>query len=362
MARVCLNMIVKDEAHVLRRCLRSVRSFIDGWAIVDTGSTDGTQALIQEELEGLPGELFERPWVDFGHNRTEAIALAGSQWDYLYFIDADEELVLPEGWTRPELNAPAYLVKYLHDSITYQRPSLVSARLPWRYVGVLHEHLDCGQPVPGEPLDGPLVIYRAEGARSLDPLKFQRDAEVLERALRAEPANTRYRFYLAQSHRDAGNLETALDQYRHRARQGGWAEEVYVSLLQAARLLERLGRPPAEVGQAYLAAHTARPSRAEALVDLARFFREQGDHATAYRFARKALDLPPSPDILFVEPEATGWRAQDEAAVSAYWVGRPAECRDRCRALLASGALPQDQVPRVATNLDYALRALGESG
>ena len=56
-------------------------------------------------------------------------------------------------------------------------------------------------------------------------------------------ANTRYRFYLAQSLRDAGNLEVALEHYRRRARQGGWAEEVYVSLLQAARLNPALEAP-----------------------------------------------------------------------------------------------------------------------
>jgi hypothetical protein len=34
---VCLNMIVKNEADVIRRCLDSVRPIIDRWVIVDTG-------------------------------------------------------------------------------------------------------------------------------------------------------------------------------------------------------------------------------------------------------------------------------------------------------------------------------------
>ena len=36
---LCLNMIVKNEAHVIRRCLDSVRPFVSHWVIVDTGST-----------------------------------------------------------------------------------------------------------------------------------------------------------------------------------------------------------------------------------------------------------------------------------------------------------------------------------
>jgi glycosyltransferase involved in cell wall biosynthesis len=65
----CLNMIVKNEARVIRRCLDSARPIIDFWVIVDTGSTDGTQEAIRRHLDGLPGELIERPWVDFAHNR-----------------------------------------------------------------------------------------------------------------------------------------------------------------------------------------------------------------------------------------------------------------------------------------------------
>ena len=38
---ITLCMIVKDETHVIERCLRSVAPFVDRYDITDTGSTDG---------------------------------------------------------------------------------------------------------------------------------------------------------------------------------------------------------------------------------------------------------------------------------------------------------------------------------
>ncbi|WP_338400139.1 glycosyltransferase [Streptomyces graminilatus] len=86
---LCLCMIVKNEAQVIERCLSSVRHLIDHWVISDTGSTDGTQELIRKTLDGIPGELHEEPWVDFGHNRTANIQRARGKADYLLTLDAD---------------------------------------------------------------------------------------------------------------------------------------------------------------------------------------------------------------------------------------------------------------------------------
>lgn len=44
---ICLNMIVKNEIHVLKRCFDSLLEHIDYWVISDTGSTDGTQDFIK---------------------------------------------------------------------------------------------------------------------------------------------------------------------------------------------------------------------------------------------------------------------------------------------------------------------------
>jgi glycosyltransferase involved in cell wall biosynthesis len=83
-------MIVRDEAHVIEETLAAVAPRIDTWVIVDTGSIHATQEVVKRFFvsRGIPGELHERPWVDFGANRTEALALCRGKADYAWVIDA----------------------------------------------------------------------------------------------------------------------------------------------------------------------------------------------------------------------------------------------------------------------------------
>jgi hypothetical protein len=352
-------MIVKNEAHVVRRCLESVRPLIDTWVIVDTGSTDGTQDVIREVYGDLPGALHERPWKGFDGSRTEAIELARSSADYLLFMDADDVVEVESGFRLPELALDAYNVTLREGPSVHRRTALVSTRLPWRYVGVLHEYLDCGTRCTLGTLEGACIRIVGGGARSRGKSvreKYLSDAEVLEQGLIKEPDNTRYAFYVAQSWYNALELEKALEAYDHRAAMRGWDEEVFCSHLTAARLAEKLERPADEVMDRYLHAHEARPARAEPLGELARWCRLGRRWPLAYMFARQASRIPyPSGDHLSVEPDWYHWRVLDELAVSAFWVGEYEESKSCCERLLDGGKLPADHRPRVTENLECAL-------
>ena len=92
--RLCLNMIVRDESHVITECLDSVSSFIDYWIICDTGSEDDTARIIENYFQekGIPGELHHHEWRDFGSNRTRALDLVRGKAEYAWVIDADDYL------------------------------------------------------------------------------------------------------------------------------------------------------------------------------------------------------------------------------------------------------------------------------
>lgn len=360
-ATTVLCMIVKNEAHVIARCLESVRSFITTWVIVDTGSTDGTQAVVRTAMAGIPGELHERPWRDFGYNRTEALELARGKGDYVLVMDADDVLAIPEGFVLPELTADSYKIRIEHAGTSYWRTHLFRSDLDFRYTGVLHEVLTSAEPRTEGRLEGLVYCCLTGGARSIDPDKYRKDAAVLAAALVREPDNARYAFYLAQSWRDAGELAKALEAYAKRAQMGGWEEEVWYSLLEVAKLSARTGKSDSEVVGAYLRAYEHRPRRAESLCYLARHLRERGRIVAAYPFARAASEIAGTDDILFVDDAVYAWSSLDEYAVAAYWTGHYRDALAANERLLASRALPVKERERVERNLRFCREKITES-
>lgn len=355
--RICLSMIVKNEAAVIERCLLSVKPYVHVWAIVDTGSTDGTQDIVRKFMADLPGELIERPWVDFSTNRNQALELAKHYGDYALAIDADDVLEVDADFAWHALDAPAYLLEIVYNELRYRRVCLPKLDAGWEWRGVLHEALNSPQLAKAQFLPGLRIRIHNDGARSRQSQveKFTHDAEVLCRALIDEPDNARYRFYLAQSLRDAGDLPGAIAEYAKRAVLGGWQEEVYFSRLQVAVLKERVAAPYAEVVAAYLDTCDCRPSRAEAPCELARYFRLNKRWNLARHFAQIAVNLPLPDDVLFIDRSVHDWRARDEQSIAAYWCGDYVESARLCRELLADARLPADQRGRIQSNLNFSL-------
>ncbi len=352
---VCLNMIVKDEAPVIERCLRDVLPLVDAWCIVDTGSTDGTQDIIRQVMADVPGVLHERPWKNFGHNRTEAIRLAGGMADYILTIDADETLDRGADFDWSGLSGDALLIEKRRGTRRYRVMNLVRDGLDWEWVGAVHEVLDCPHPIRQRNFDGLAIVSPREGARARDPLTYRRDALMLEAALLEDPDNTRNVFYLAQSYRDAEEYELALKHYRRRAAMGGWSEEVFCALYQAARMMVMLDRPAPDCVEAFLTAHEHTPRRAEPLYEIGMHYSTHQQWARAWLFLEKAASLPLRDDlILFVEADVHTWRAAMEAAVAAYWVGEHGAAMALNRGLLEGDALPERYRETVARNLSLS--------
>ena len=331
---IVLAMMVKNERHVIHRALESVLPVISRYVIVDTGSTDDTATIAKELLSEKKGEILARPWTGRAQNRTELVAIAREKGDWLLLADADE--VFEIGGVMPDLRADGYELRCVTEAVSSMKLVLVRASLPWSYVGEGREALVCPEPHRIERSDWARIVHYGDGFQSRrDPYERRtEEAERLRHALERDPFDTRAAFHFAEALRLAGDLQGALAAYEHRVRLGGWDEETFWALLQIAKIHEHratltsAGTPTEEaaIPGLYLRAYAFRPMRPEPLVELARYYRERGEWKAALLFAERAVAMPcvearQHPDRHFVDQSILDWRAMNEHALAAYYVG-----------------------------------------
>ena len=365
MPKLCLSMIVKNETHIIKECLDTIHQHIDYWVIVDTGSTDGTQELIKHYFaeKGIPGELHERPWVGFGHNRSEALDLCNGKADWAWMIDADDYI---EGKLELPLNIPddvdGWALKFARGEFEWWRTQIFRTGRGWKYMGILHEYptIPDNQPKIAKLDSNYKIVARTLGARNKDisPIeKYTKDAELLEEALKTEPDNIRYQFYLAQSYFDSQQWEKAEAAYVKRVQMGGWEEEQFYAAFRIGLCRGILNKPWVEIQQAFLEAWEIRPNRAEPLHQIARVYRHMGHPRLAYLYAKMALDIPyPQDDILFVSADVYKFGILDEVASTAFYANKPHIGYAACKKLLTENLLPESEVERVQNNFNQYLK------
>lgn len=350
---VCLNMIVKNEQDVIERCLTKAKPLIDYWVIVDTGSTDKTIELIKNTLKDIPGELHERKWVDFEHNRNEALDLAKGKSDYILFIDADETFEYQNDFKWPVLDRDFYYITTEFGGTIYFRNQLIKSSLDWKWMGVLHEVVVSSQAKTFGKIAGLVDFVRTDGARSKDPLKYQKDAELMERALLKNPKDTRTQFYLAQSYKDAGNYEKAKEAYLKRIALGGWEEEIFWSKYQLGLM--------GEGDNFYLKeAYFYRPSRIEPLYYLSLKERLNGNMDQAYEWSKQGAFTQLSQDVLFVEKWIYDWGLLFEYSIASYWVQKYEESYLASHLLLSRSELPENVREQIKKNLVWISQKIND--
>lgn len=310
MSTICLNMIVKNESAIIEETLRNIVAHVPltYWVISDTGSTDGTQDIIKKTMAelGLPGDLHEDNWVNFGANRRLALEHCAGKADYVLFFDADDYFEGKPDW--PEtLTAVAYHMN-LHlqySSTRFQRVLLArnDGSVTWR--GVVHEFVANLTDEPIDTIWGDYeVIACSRGNRSQDTERYLKDAQTLEQAILSgeDPdLHARYRFYCAQSYMDADRDDKAIYWYEQRVEHGfeGWSEEVYIAYMRLGFLYEKQG-DEAKAAANFMLGAAWNPNRAECWYHLSRLHSWKGRYALAYEFAKKAPDFTVEPvGVLF---------------------------------------------------------------
>lgn len=216
--------MVKDEEKNLKRCLDSLKKLLENnfseLIIVDTGSKDRTVEIAKE----YTNKIYFHEWNNnFSDMRNISISYATGDW--IFIIDADEELENPEELIYvfnndlSIVNTIALNVKNLSTLKSKKNYMLnASPRIfrndgSFKYVGAVHN-----QPIFKEP-----ILYTKASLwhygyiifdKALMEKKFIRTSNILKNELKKEPNNIYYIYQLGIAYSMYGRSELALEEFR----------------------------------------------------------------------------------------------------------------------------------------------------
>ena len=363
----CLNMIVKNEGDRIERCLRSVAPYVKSFSILDTGSTDDTPNMIRNFFDdlGIKGHIHHGTFKNFSQARNEAFAHARgdngkheTEWcQFALLVDADMQFVVGDVGELLSLNPanPSYDMMQKAGMVSYANRRLLnlSCDRAAPYTGVTHEYLDVAS---AGMIEGSYFIDHADGSNRVN--KASRDIELLLQGLVDEPGNGRYLYYLANSYRDAGVFDTAIETYQQRIAMGGWDEEVHSAMMNMAFCEKDSLNFPGFV-ETMIQAHNVRPQRAEPLYELAKAYRERNQQRAGLLFAKAGLNVKRPNDMLFVNDYVYEHGLRYEYSILGFY-----DDAERARAFEVTDDLtldptcPADQRSSAKRNLFWHLKPL----
>ena len=209
-------MIARNEAARLAACLASARPAVDEIVVVDTGSTDGTQALARAEGAHVV------PWAwrdDFAAARNQALAHARGPW--ILVLDADERLApgaaeLVRGLatagdadgfncrlvSRLPADQPSPVVTHWYCRLFRKRDGV-------SFEGRIHEQVAPSIVRTGGRIASSDVTILHEGYAEVSKAKLDRNRRLLEREMADRPDDAFVGFSLGMTLLSAGEWERA---------------------------------------------------------------------------------------------------------------------------------------------------------
>ena len=98
MTDLTVVILTKNEEKNLRKCVESFRGVAKRFVIVDSFSTDGTEALckkLNEELQKIGSclDFYQNKWVSYANQLNWGLQNTGINTEWAMRMDADEEIM-----------------------------------------------------------------------------------------------------------------------------------------------------------------------------------------------------------------------------------------------------------------------------
>lgn len=320
-------VMVKNEVDVMPTTMAMLeRMRIGRLYVYDTGSTDGTQAMLWREARRRRLELFllQGQFVDFAVSRNVLLSFALGGSDWLLLLDSGEDLAVTSAPGAASIeqvllsvpdNVCGIEMVQQWDQMQFLNVRIVRNGGQYRYEFPVHEFLttegqtrtECNEVRWSEIAtvavlpNVSIVQDRVLTGRS-SPERWLRDAEVLQGVLDSDPTHPRALFYLGRTFSALGDCDAAIGvlKRRYELTERGWWEEREVAALDIFDCLFELYRFDEALEWAMRLVY--KHSRIEGVVAMARRAMHEDDAAFCYALMTLACRPRLPARSLFFQP------------------------------------------------------------
>ncbi len=363
--KIVLTQIMKNEAHVAERMLNSIKNFVDGVVVVDTGSTDNSIEIVEKWGKDNNIETYVVPRVfdNFENSRNFSLDKArelfiGKNDGHTYYgvwLDFDEQIVIGPNFDKQKCDKDLYMFNTSIGAMKYTRNEFYRLDKPFKFYGPVHEFIvyDGKEQITSGLMEGIEVIVKMDGGSWKTDIsdKYKSHATILEDYINKVNRDPRWVFYTAQSYHDSASVQNnreeneerwrrSLKYYQERvARTDGYEEERYYSQLRIGSIMKMMEFPWEETHQALLKAYTMDSSRGESLKLIVEYYLSMGEWHMAYLYSKflkvNFFNKSPYPQrLLFIDASLYEWRILELHAAACYYTGRVDEAKANYAELL----------------------------
>lgn len=389
--KLVLTQIMKNESHVAKRMLDSIKSIVDGICVVDTGSTDDSIEIVKKwgEENGIETYVFERPFDNFENSRNYSFEKAreiflskkdGHRY-YNFWLDFDEQLVIDKTFNKQSINRDLYMFNTAIGHMKYTRNEMVRLDMDFSFYGPIHEYIipPKDTKITSDVLQGVMVDVKMDGGSWKEDLqmKYISHAHVLEKYISNNRKDPRWIFYTAQSYHDSAvikdnreeneeRLRRALRYYKERVdRTDGYPEERFYSQFRIGTIMRNLEEPWNLTLQALLKAYSIEPTRGESIKTIIDHYLQMGEWHLAYMYSDFALNNfhgknPYPKKLLFIDDSLYTWKFLEAYSASCYYTNRKEEAKNSFSKILdivktSPEKFSQDDLSKIESNKKFFL-------
>ena len=371
MSKICLAIMAKHEAQTIEKTIECCRPFVDHVLIsVDSKSTDGTREIANKIADTVRTHVFateESPHGSFAKARQSMIDAARELgYDWILQVDGHEYFYSKDQMTLKKLidNNPGYDAFSL--PLEFNGSNIRQIRLhksdPYiKYLGDIHNHLSgikkelhcesmylvhdrTGQPV--------------EHIKERDVQRSEMSDKILGKRIEDNPSDSRSMFYLAQSYKETGRAEEAIDMFYRYLKVSKFIAEKWNARHYLFGCLLSVGR----VDEAYQVIQDSfiDQERAEAWIIFGDKAYEEKEYEKAMGFYKNAYATPYPKNYVFINDSAYHWLPHDKMAMCYSHLKNYISAIEEAAEALKTA--PLKEVARLASNILFWTKDLRKNG